>query len=507
MSLKTQAASPPSAVSAALAKDRLGVPLVIGHALSGSAPMTVVAAGMTVGFFITGNPGLPLVYLVVAAALGLFSVGYVAMSRHIVNAGSFYTYITHGLGRPVGVGAAFVAKVGYNAMQVGLYGGFGVLAANYADQRLGLDLAWWAWALGAWLVIALFGVLRIDINGAVLGVVLACELVLIIVYDVVMATHPAGGTFDVSALSPAHLGTPSFGAAAVTAIAGLVGYEATTVFSEEAKDPRTTIARATYLSLGLIAALYAFSALAMTMAAGPANIVTVATDQQAQLLFHLVSPHMNTAFIDAGNILACTSLFAAGLAFHNTCARYAFALGREEVLPHMLAATGLKTGAPKGGSLFQSAIGLIVIVWFAVAGFDPLVQLFFWLTTWAALGVLALMFLTSFAVISYFWNTRSGRAHHSEGVWRTITAPVLAAAALGYILMQTFTNYHNLLGVPEGHRAAWMFPTAMMALFGVGALWAAWLRWWRPDAYARIGLGAAASPINPPGTAHGGLHG
>ena len=41
--------------------------------------------------------------------LAVFSMGYVAMSRKVVNAGAFYTYMTHGLGKPAGVAGSFVA--------------------------------------------------------------------------------------------------------------------------------------------------------------------------------------------------------------------------------------------------------------------------------------------------------------------------------------------------------------------------------------------------------------
>lgn len=481
-----------SHVAKQLAKDRLGVPMIVGHALSGSAPLTVVAAGTTTGYAITGNQGLPLIYAVVAVALMLFSVGFVAMSRHIVNAGSFYTYIAHGMGSIIGVGAAFIAKLGYNSMQVGLYGGFGALAATFATNRFGATWAWWAWALTAWLVVGLCGLLRIDVNGLVLAIVLACEIALVFVYDVVMLAHPAAEGYSLSALSPTHLAAASFGAAAVTALAGFVGFEATTVFSEEARDPKRTIARATYLSLIIVGLLYAGSAFAMTIAAGPSNIIATAGEKQTELLFFLASPHLSTFFIDAGHLLVITSLFAALLAFHNTCARYSFALGRERVLPPGLATTGMRTGAPKAGSLFQSFIGLAVIVGFAIAGLDPVVHLFFWLTTYGGLGVLILMVLTCGAIIGYF--STAGREHH-ESLWRALIAPCLAILVLAYILATTVTSYHNLLGVPEGHPAAILFPAAMLVTGIVGMLWAVWLRFARPDIYQSIGLGASASTI------------
>lgn len=481
-----------SPVAKALAKDRLGVPLVTMHALSGSAPLTVVAAGTTTGYAITQNPGLALVYGLVAVVLMVFANGFVAMSRYIVNAGSFYTYIARGLGRTVGVAAAFTAKLAYNSMQVGLYGAFGAYLGGYAALRLGASGTWWVWALAGCAVIGVFGVLRIDLNGGVLGIVLASEMVLVIILDFVLAVHPQGGVYDFSALNPAHLAQSSFGAAAVTALAGFVGFEATTVFSEEARDPKRTIARATYLSLGLVGALYFASALIMTLAAGPGNIVGLAGEHTTELFFFLASPHVNAFLIDAGHLLVITSLFAALLAFHNTCARYAFALGREQVLPSALAAVGRRTGAPKGGSLFQTVVAFTVITGFAVAGYDPIVHLFFWLTTFGGLGVLVLMVLTSVAVLAFFTVTREGR-DTGEGFWVSFAAPILSFFALVYILGQTLVSYHNLLGVPEGHAAAWMFPAGMAAVFGFGLLWAAWLKFARPDSYAKIGLGANAS--------------
>lgn len=481
-----------SPVTNALAKDRLGVPLIVGHALSGSAPLTVVAAGTTTGYAITGTNGLPLAYVVVAAAMALFSVGFVTMARDIVNAGAFYTYVSWGIGRPFGVGAAFMANLGYNSMQVGLYGGFGALAAGFAADRFGLAWPWYVWALLGWAVVALFGLLRIDINGAVLGLLLACEIVVIGVYDLVIAVNPGPEGYSTAGLSLSHLSGLSFGAAAVTAVAGFVGFEATTSFSEEAKDPKRTIPRATYLALALIGVLYALSAWLMSVAAGPSNIVAVAGEQQTELLFHLVAPNVAQFFIDAGHVLVITSLLAALLAFANTCSRYLYAQGREGVLPRVLGRVGRRTGAPVAASLTQSALALAVITVFAVMNFDPVVHLFFWLTVYGGLGVLLLMALTSVAVFLYFMRARLDRENTDPkpSMWASAVAPVLAFFALGWLISLTLAGYHNLLGVPEGHIAATLFPAGMWVVFLLGMLWSVWLKLARPHVYACIGLGA-----------------
>jgi hypothetical protein len=94
-------------------------------------------------------------------------------------------------------------------------------------------------------------------------------------------------------------------------------------------------------------------------------------------------------------------------------------------------------------------LGLAVITLYAVAGWDPLVQLFFWGGTGGGYGVLLLIALTSIAVIAYF-------ARHPvlDGPWRRIIAPVMAAAALAAVAWLATTHFHTLLGVTRTQRSA-----------------------------------------------------
>src|SRR5262249_21602263 len=115
----------------ALARHRLGVSAVVFFVLSSVAPLTVAAGVITTAYAVTGLRGIPIAFLSVAVVLALFSAGYVAMARHITNAGAFYAFITRGLGRPAGVGAALVAVVAYNLLQGGLYGAFGPGMRDY----------------------------------------------------------------------------------------------------------------------------------------------------------------------------------------------------------------------------------------------------------------------------------------------------------------------------------------------------------------------------------------
>jgi hypothetical protein len=89
--VSTQAApAPPSAMSRALARDRLGVPAVLAFILAGVAPLTVAAGVIPSAYATTGLTGIPAAFIVIAVTLALFATGYMAMSRRITNAGAFY---------------------------------------------------------------------------------------------------------------------------------------------------------------------------------------------------------------------------------------------------------------------------------------------------------------------------------------------------------------------------------------------------------------------------------
>ncbi|MGI8445703.1 MAG: APC family permease [Streptosporangiaceae bacterium] len=486
MSRTQTAGSKPSSVSRALARDRLGVPNVLFFVLAGVAPLTVAAGVIPTAYATTGLTGIPAAFLVIAVILGLFATGYVAMTRHITNAGAFYAFIARGLGCATGVAAALVALLSYTFLQVGLYGAFGPNAASEGAAHLHVHAPWWAWALGAWAVITVLGLLRVDITGRVLGVLLCAEILVILAETVTGLAHSAGGHLSFATLSPAALtsaGFGTFGVLAVVAVLGFVGFEQAPVMAEEARNPRWTIPVATYLALGMIAVVYAGVSWAMAAHAGTSHVVGAAGKQGPGLLFGLGG---SDVLSQAAQWLFLTSLFAAALAFHNAVWRYIYALGRENVLPAALGRTG-GNNIPKAASLAQSVTGLVVIVVYALAGWNPMEKLFFWLGTTGGFGILILLAVTSVAVIVFF-----ARDHQGENAWRRLIAPALAAVLLGGIVVLAVLHYATLLGVPPGDAAAWALPASYAAVAVAGLGWGLVLKIRRPHTYAAIGLGAHA---------------
>jgi amino acid transporter len=220
----------------------------------------------------------------------------------------------------------------------------------------------------------------------------------------------------------------------------------------------------------------------MAVHAGTSHVVSDAARLGPGLLFGLGGG----ALSQAAQALFLTSLFAAALAFHNVVWRYMFALGREHVLPAGLGRTG-RNNIPKAASLTQSATGLVIIALYAVMGWQPMTQLFFWLGTTGGFGILLLLTLTTIAIIVFFARDARG-----EGAWQRLVAPALAGAALAGIVVLAVRNYSALLGVRPADQASWALPAsyAVAAVIGIG--WGLLLRARRPDLYAVIGLGAHA---------------
>ncbi|AGL18278.1 APC family permease [Actinoplanes sp. N902-109] len=482
----TSTSSGSARLSTALAHDRLGVAAVVFFVMSAAAPLTVVAGVIPTGLAVTGLTAVPIAFVAVALVLAVFSVGYVAMARHIANAGAFYAYVSRGLGRPLGVAAAWVALAAYNSFQVASYGGFGAIAAPLADAWFGVELPWWLIALAAWALVAVLGVRDVAVNGKVLATLLVAEILLVVVFSVA-DVFSAGFTASAAPLNPAGLTGAGAGALLVMAVTGFVGFEQSVVFSEESRDPRRTVPRATYVAITLIAVLYAFGGWTMISAAGadPAGQAALAGPE---LFFQLAADRLGTAAVHLGHALFLTSLVAAMISFHNIIARYTFSLGREGVLPRAFGRTVPGTGAPKNGSLAQSAVGLVVVLTYAVLGWDPLVQLFFWGGTTGGIGVLVLITITSSAVLGYFTAEPGG-----ENVWRRVVAPLTATALLVVVTTLALTNIATLFGVAPGARPTWVVPLGYAVLATAGAAWALTLRRTRPGVYEGIGWGARSA--------------
>jgi amino acid transporter len=473
----------------ALARDKLGVVAVLAFILASIAPMTVAAGVIPTAYAVTGLTGIPVAFGVVAVILALFCPGYMAMSRRIQNAGSFYAFVSAGLGKVTGIAAALVALVAYECFQVATYGALGPAVAAEAAAHLGAHEPWWVWSLIIWAVVGALGLARVEVAGRVLAVLTAAEIIIVIAETVAGLSSPAGGHLDVAALSPSTLtasGAGTIGVLAVIAGLAFVGFEQSPVLGEETRRPTFTIPAATYTALAAAAALYACAAWAMQAHVGPGHVAAAAAAQGPGLLYNLSS---TSAVAQAAQALFITSLFAAALSYHNVTWRYMFALSREGVLPAALSRTS-HASIPRAASITQSLSGLAVIAAFALAGWPAMNGLFFGGGALGGLGVMILLAVTSTAVIRYF-----RRQPGAESVWVWAITPATSALLLATAIVLAVAHFGTLLGTATGNPAAWLLPAVFLVAAMAGLCWGAFLRVRRPAVYATIGLGAHAAEV------------
>jgi amino acid transporter len=485
----------PTAMSRALARDKLGVFAVLAFILASIAPMTVAAGVIPTAYAVTGLTAIPVAFVAVAVVLGLFCPGYIAMSRRIRNSGAFYAFVSAGLGKVTGVATALMALVAYECFQVATYGALGPAAQAEAAAHLGVRWPWWVWALILWAVVAGLGLARVEIAGRVLAVLTAAEIIVVVAETIAGLSSPAGGHLDLGALSPGTLTASGAGAVGVLAvIAGLafVGFEQSPVLGEEAKSPQRTIPAATYGALAAAAVVYAGAAWAMQAHTGPGHVAAAAAAQGPGLLYGLAS---SGVLAQMAPVLFMTSLFAAALSYHNVTWRYVFSLSREGVLPGALSRTS-RASIPRAASVAQSLTGLAVIATFAATGWPAMNGLFFGGGALGGLGVMILLAVTCVAVIRYF-----GRHPGAESRWATRAAPALAGLLLATAIVLAIIHFGTVLGTGPGNPAAWLLPAAFGAAAVTGLGWGLFLRARRPHVYATIGMGAhtATTRTAPPG--------
>jgi amino acid transporter len=440
--------------------------------VSASAPMTVLAGGVVATYAGTGVVAVPLSFPILTMALLLFAAGYVDLARRAPHAAGFVAVLATGLGRIPAVAGAAVALLAYNAIQIALYGLLGATAAGLVGGQ------WWAWAGLAWFVVAVLGIGNVGLNARVVAAVLAAELAVIVVFDVVALTHPADPGAVWEPWRPELFAVDGVGGVLAFGIAAFVGFEAVTSFAEETRRP-AALPCTIYTTLVFLGVLYAVSSWALAVAVGPDRIAETARDPASGIPFSILDTHLGPAAAAAGLALLGLSIVGASVSFHNVVCRYLYALGREGMLPGRLGVTG-PGGVPTAGSAAQSTLALAAIAGFAVAGADPLAIMFTWLAALSAIAVMTLMVTASCAAIG---------AHRPIGSRRgSVVVAALGAGSMLTVLAVTVSNLEALTGDPTG-RVPWLL-TAMVALTAAaGTGWGWWLRRHRPAAYAVAGTG------------------
>jgi len=482
-SLQSAARSTGGAASDRLRRDALGVAAITFFVVSAAAPLTAVAGGYPIAMLLGNGAGVPAAVVLVTLILLVFSVGYTAMARHISNAGSFYAFTARGLGGVAGGAAAYIALLAYNTMQIGLYGLFGAVTAGTLEGMFGIAAPWWVWSLIALILVGFLGYRQIDLSAKVLAVLVSLEYIAVLILDAAIIGKGGAAGIEFSSFTPGAFFTGSATIGVLLCFAAFMGFEATTIYSEEARDPKRTVPRATYLAVLIIGIFYAISTWCMVIAVGADKVLDTigGLGDPTTYIFTLSDQYAGGWLTWIMSLLLISSVFAALLAFHNAAARYFFVLGREGLLPAKLGQTHDAHQSPHTGSVLQTVLAIVVMAIFVITQQDPIFALFTWLTNTATLSVITLMALVSFAVVAFFRQQPT----LEPSAFKTKLAPLVAGIVLAIIAVLVVVHFDLLTGA-----ARWLaigLPILVPVAAALGAAAANRLKQSKPARFARLG--------------------
>ena len=479
----------------------IGLMGVLFLTVTGAAPMSAMlgnvpfAAGFGNGLYV------PAAFLLATIVLTIFSVAYAAMASKVSSVGGFYSFISQGLGRELGMAAGLASLMSYSVFEASLYGLFAFFANAWIVAHFGSNVSWIWLALVAVVLASLLSYRDVKLSVAVLGVALILEVIMLAIFDIGVLTAKSGTSFTTEALNLMNVTTPvigqkvgdvdiASGAAAVgifMAFWSWVGFEMAPNYAEESRDPKHIIPRSLYFSvigLGLFYILTSWCAVSAYPSEG--DMLVKAVKDSGNFFLDPVGQFVGPWAKELMSFLIMTSSFACGMAFHNTASRYMYSLGREGVLPSALGQTHDTFKSPHIASSVQSVLAAIWLGLFAVflGTNDPNAQAYVGVYTMLAiLGTMLLLILqavVSIAIIVYF------RRHHAgdTGFFSTLVAPLVAFFAqmyLVYLLCDNLSTFGGVGGFGSN------IPYIALAIIVIGLVWGLILRFVAPETHARIG--------------------
>ncbi|MFB9122569.1 APC family permease [Paraburkholderia dipogonis] len=449
--------------------------------LAFSAPLTTVSGYIPFALAF-GGVASPLIFLVTAVVLLLFSVGYVTLNNIVKRPGDFYAFVSYGIGKSTGLGSGILAAVAYFLLLSGVTSFFGVSCSDLVHSMTGANLPWFWPTLGCWLVVAILGYLHVELSAKVLTWVMMLEILVCLAFSFGVVFK--GGVPGIAASAPfnphelSHSSHIPFSMLFVMSF--FTGFEATALFRDEVKLPDQTIPRATYGAVIFIGVIYTFCAYAMIMAYGT-NVQDVAAKTPAVMFPEAFSKFVDPRLHTIVTILVMTSAFAAALSNQNVLSRYLHNLGTDGAVPGFLGQVHPKHQSPYLASMTTSTLVLCTLIPFIPMGTKPDI-LYGALSGLGTSGVIILMAIVNFASLA--WYVRSGRKQGTSFA-KSFLAPAISSVFFIALVVLVALHFDVLAGGEPG-QYTWLFYCLIGVQLG-GMVLAQYFKRVRPDVFRRLG--------------------
>ncbi len=409
---------------------------------------------------VTAGVAAPLTIIAAGAAVLLLALTVAEFTKIEPSAGSFITYVETSLGPRAGVVTALLVAVGYSVAMAGVFtmsGGMVALTlAHYTSWHPPWEPLTLALTGGAvWL--AARGV-KLSTTAVGMAVLLQVAIMLTVCAIAVVEerAHLSGVPFSWAHLSG---GLAGLSAGFPLALYMFIGWENGPALAEESRNPRRTVPRALYISIGIATVLFVLFAYS-TVTGFHYDVSSIG---RSSVPFLTVADH----YLGDAAILAwltgIVSVLATLVSGANSQARMLFDGGRSGLLPAWLGRVRPQTNTPVNALLLMACVGLgIIVVWWvlhligAASGSTNPVGLYAECSTMGTIVILFVYFLTTLSLPIFIWRRHRGRF----SALRHVVIPALGALTLVVPFVELFAP-----GQPAPYSA---FPFLAVAI-GVAA--------------------------------------
>ena len=452
--------------------------------LAGAVIMSAAIMGPAVSTFFNpqfstpfSGPATPFVYFACLIAMLITASGIMEMASVTPSAGSFYTYVTQGMGPHAGFitgGLMFMAYALLPPIEIALIGAY---LQQTIQQEFGINIPWIVISILPWAVMTFLALEGIQASLRTAMILFIIEVLVVMTIAVITVASGGAHGLSVQPLNPSASphGVQGLIIGAVFAALSFVGFEGATTLGEEVRSPRRNVPLAIALSTLAVGAIYTFCIWAEVIGLGndKVNALTGSSTPWNDLA-HLYAPWMTPLIV----LASVSSMFAVSVNSNTGIVRILYTMGREGLLPRPLAHIDPKRNTPSNAVLFQSAFSFIVVLAVgAVSGglTNPTggSNVYGFLGFLLTLAILLVYVLADIAAIVYFFRRNSGK------VIRHMLLPALGALLMvglfaGQIVENTTAPY------------TWM-PWIILIWFIILAAGASWLAVTRPDTLRKAG--------------------
>eukprot|EP01122_Echinamoeba_exundans_P016185 TRINITY_DN8125_c0_g1_i1.p1 TRINITY_DN8125_c0_g1~~TRINITY_DN8125_c0_g1_i1.p1 ORF type:complete len:511 (+),score=62.22 TRINITY_DN8125_c0_g1_i1:126-1658(+) len=424
-----------------LKQNTLGLAHVLAMSIAGICPTTSI-------FFVTGQiasqagASAPFVLILASIVCLLFGWTIKEFSRFVSTAGSFYSFITVGLGPHVGFISGWLMVAGYGILSIETLLQFGCWFSDVFSRNTGFTLHWGFCALFVAIIVVVFAVLGINpaLKLSLVLAVLEAIVMFALATKIVVSGGPEGNyPLALTPFNPYNGGTTGILRGLVFAMLVFIGFEQAAVLGEETKNPQRNIGIAVTASIGITLFYMTYGMYAMIIGQGPS---------QAFQLVAIASPADEFARRFIGNwfawfvdIAGVTATYNVAQASMNNMFRILFSIGREGVLGLNSCGYTGKRQTPTFAILTFTSFAAVAALAFGL-GSPPQLDLgtqgcwaaYAYTSFAGTLPLIVVFLITNPALTVYMW--RKQRVHFR--VWRHVIPPAICTLLLFVPLIGNF---------------------------------------------------------------------